>query len=214
MGADLKYGITSNLTIDATVNPDFGQVEADPSVVNLSAFETFFPEKRPFFLEGQGLFRFDVNCNDGSCSGLFYSRRIGRAPQLSGNYDDPSESRRRRRSSAQPSSRDGSATACRSDVLDAVTQREIGAGDVRRSSRRRTISSAGCSAISARARAVSARWSRACIAISTSGRRTYLRSNALRRRRRFPSPVPRSQLRDHGLSRAEARCRARRSPSR
>ena len=85
MGADLKYGITSNLTLDATVNPDFGQVEADPSVVNLSAFETFFPEKRPFFLEGQGLFRFDVNCNDGACSGLFYSRRIGRAPQLSGH---------------------------------------------------------------------------------------------------------------------------------
>jgi hypothetical protein len=88
MGGDLKYGITSNLTVDATVNPDFGQVEADPSVVNLSAFETFFPEKRPFFLEGQGLFRFDLNCNDGSCSGLFYSRRIGRGPQLSGEYQD------------------------------------------------------------------------------------------------------------------------------
>jgi hypothetical protein len=88
MGADVKYGITSNLTVDATVNPDFGQVEADPSVVNLSAFETFFPEKRPFFLEGQGLFRFDLNCNDGSCSGMFYSRRIGRGPQLSGEYAD------------------------------------------------------------------------------------------------------------------------------
>src|SRR3569833_1402059 len=89
MGADIKYGITSNLTVDATVNPDFGQVEADPSVLNLSAFETFFPEKRPFFLEGQGLFRFDLSCNDGSCSGLFYSRRIGRAPQLSDEYSDP-----------------------------------------------------------------------------------------------------------------------------
>ena len=48
-GADLRYLLTSNLTLDATINPDFGQVEADPSVVNLSAFETFFPEKRPFF---------------------------------------------------------------------------------------------------------------------------------------------------------------------
>jgi hypothetical protein len=88
VGADVKYGLTSNLTIDATVNPDFGQVEADPSVLNLSAFETFFPEKRPFFLEGQGLFRFDMNCNDGACSGLFYSRRIGRSPQLGGTYFD------------------------------------------------------------------------------------------------------------------------------
>ncbi|MEK7402920.1 MAG: DUF5916 domain-containing protein [Gemmatimonadota bacterium] len=85
-GADVKYGLTSNLTIDATVNPDFGQVEADPSVLNLSAFESFFPEKRPFFLEGQGLFRFAINCNDGDCSGLFYSRRIGRSPQLGNNY--------------------------------------------------------------------------------------------------------------------------------
>ena len=88
MGADIKVGVTSNLTLDATVNPDFGQVEADPSVVNLSGFETFFPEKRPFFLEGQGLFRFDVNCNNGQCSGLFYSRRIGRSPQLRSQYYD------------------------------------------------------------------------------------------------------------------------------
>jgi hypothetical protein len=88
VGADIKYGLTSNLTLDATVNPDFGQVEADPSVLNLSAFETFFPEKRPFFLEGQGLFRFDMNCNDGQCTGLFYSRRIGRSPQLGNEYYD------------------------------------------------------------------------------------------------------------------------------
>lgn len=88
MGADIKYGITSNLTVDATVNPDFGQVEADPSVLNLSAFETFFPEKRPFFLEGQSNFRFDLNCSDNVCSGLFYSRRIGRAPELGGVYAD------------------------------------------------------------------------------------------------------------------------------
>ena len=84
IGADIKYGITSNLTLDATVNPDFGQVEADPSNLNLTAFETFYSERRPFFMEGAGLFRFDINCNDGSCSGLFYSRRIGRRPQLNG----------------------------------------------------------------------------------------------------------------------------------
>ena len=55
-GLDVKWGITSNLTLNATVNPDFGQVEVDPAVVNLSAFETFYPEKRPFFLEGSQIF--------------------------------------------------------------------------------------------------------------------------------------------------------------
>ena len=81
MGLDLKYALSPGLTLTATVNPDFGQVEADPAVVNLSAFETFFPERRPFFLEGSGTLRFDLDCNDGACTGLFYSRRIGRAPQ-------------------------------------------------------------------------------------------------------------------------------------
>lgn len=81
-GADLKYGVTSNLTLDATVNPDFGQVEADPAVLNLSAFETFYREKRPFFIEGTGIFRFDLQCHGGACSSLFYSRRIGRAPEI------------------------------------------------------------------------------------------------------------------------------------
>jgi hypothetical protein len=89
-GVDVKYGVTPNLTLDATVNPDFGQVEADPSVVNLSAFETFFQEKRPFFIEGTGLYEFDLNCSIVNCGGegLFYSRRIGRAPQLFGRYAD------------------------------------------------------------------------------------------------------------------------------
>ena len=82
VGLDMKYAITPALTLTATVNPDFGQVEADPAVVNLSAFETFFPERRPFFVEGSGVFRFDMDCNDGSCTGLFYTRRIGRQPQL------------------------------------------------------------------------------------------------------------------------------------
>jgi hypothetical protein len=83
LGADLKLGVTSNLTLSATVNPDFGQVEADPAVVNLSAFESFFPEKRPFFNEGLDIFRFPIGLGDGdgSAESLFYTRRIGRAPQ-------------------------------------------------------------------------------------------------------------------------------------
>ncbi|HLB09167.1 MAG TPA: DUF5916 domain-containing protein [Gemmatimonadaceae bacterium] len=91
-GANIKYGLTSNLTLDATVNPDFGQVESDPSVLNLSAFETFFAEQRPFFLEGTGIYQFQVNCNIVNCAneGLFYSRRIGRSPQLGYRYGDAS----------------------------------------------------------------------------------------------------------------------------
>ena len=87
IGADLKYGLTGDLTLTATVNPDFGQVEADPSVVNLTAFETFFPEKRPFFVEGSDLFEFNIGFpfNDPSFNfgndQPFYSRRIGREPQ-------------------------------------------------------------------------------------------------------------------------------------
>jgi hypothetical protein len=90
VGGDFKYRLASNLLVNATVNPDFGQVEADPSVLNLGAFETFFQERRPFFVEGRGLFDFPINCvvvvdcNTGE--GLFYSRRIGRAPQLAGVY--------------------------------------------------------------------------------------------------------------------------------
>lgn len=86
-GADVRFGLTSNLTVNATINPDFGQVEADPSVVNLTAFETFFPERRPFFVEGSNIFRFDVSYpyfirGTGFRSDQpLYSRRIGRAPQ-------------------------------------------------------------------------------------------------------------------------------------
>ncbi|MDB4874703.1 MAG: putative rane associated hydrolase [Gemmatimonadetes bacterium] len=84
LGLDLKDRLTSNLTFDATINPDFGQVEVDPAVLNLSAFESFFPEKRPFFIEGSQVFGFgNFSCNfcsnQESMSG-FYSRRIGRAP--------------------------------------------------------------------------------------------------------------------------------------
>ncbi len=82
-GGDLKFGLTSNITVDATFNPDFGQVEADPAVVNLTAFETFFPERRPFFNEGIDIFRFSIGLGDGDMENesLFYTRRIGRAPQ-------------------------------------------------------------------------------------------------------------------------------------
>ncbi|HUR93337.1 MAG TPA: DUF5916 domain-containing protein [Gemmatimonadales bacterium] len=92
IGGDLRYRLASNLLLNATVNPDFGQVEADPSELNLSAFETFFDERRPFFVEGKGLFTFTVNCvvvvDCSTGEGLFYSRRIGRSPQLAGTYGD------------------------------------------------------------------------------------------------------------------------------
>ena len=76
LGLDMKYRVSRALTFTGTVNPDFGQVEADPAEVNLSAFETFFNERRPFFVEGSGAYSFD--CDD--CS-IFYSRRIGRTPR-------------------------------------------------------------------------------------------------------------------------------------
>ena len=83
-GIDAKIGITNNMTMDLTINPDFGQVEADPSVVNLSAYETFFTEKRPFFIEGNNITNFGLGIGDGGVGNdnLFYSRRIGRQPQI------------------------------------------------------------------------------------------------------------------------------------
>ena len=82
-GADVRYGLPGGLTLTATLNPDFGQVEVDPAVVNLTAFETFFPEKRPFFLEGSDVFSFGQvrRMNDYGGQTFFYTRRIGRAPQ-------------------------------------------------------------------------------------------------------------------------------------
>lgn len=81
-GIDGKIGVTNNLTLDFTVNPDFGQVEADPSEVNLTAYETFFEEKRPFFVEGKSIYSYNLMIGDGDMSSenLFYSRRIGRQP--------------------------------------------------------------------------------------------------------------------------------------
>jgi len=96
-GLDVKYGVTSSLTLDAAINPDFGQVEVDPAVVNLSAFETFFEEKRPFFIEGSQIFNNFGQSGTNSFVGffrheptIFYSRRIGRPPQgaASGDFVD------------------------------------------------------------------------------------------------------------------------------
>ncbi|MCK4919675.1 MAG: carbohydrate binding family 9 domain-containing protein, partial [Bacteroidales bacterium] len=81
-GLDGKVGVTNNLTLDFTIFPDFGQVEADPSEVNLTAYETYFAEKRPFFIEGKNITSFNVGLGDGDIGNdnLFYSRRIGRRP--------------------------------------------------------------------------------------------------------------------------------------
>jgi hypothetical protein len=84
VGGDVKARVTSNLTLDATVLPDFGQVEADPSVVNLTGFETYFKERRPFFIEGVDILKFGLGIGNGDLGQdtLFYSRRIGGTPFL------------------------------------------------------------------------------------------------------------------------------------
>jgi hypothetical protein len=90
-GGDVKALVGSNLTLDATINPDFGQVEADPASINLSAFETYYSEQRPFFVAGSGLFSFGgmscYFCSNASGMSLFYSRRIGRPPHLGAPAD-------------------------------------------------------------------------------------------------------------------------------
>ncbi|HSO87762.1 MAG TPA: DUF5916 domain-containing protein [Draconibacterium sp.] len=97
-GLDAKIGLTNFLTMDLTINPDFGQVEADPSEVNLTVYETFFEEKRPFFIEGKNILNYSLQFGDGdlSAEGLFYSRRIGRKPHYypeleEGEYADVPE---------------------------------------------------------------------------------------------------------------------------
>jgi len=130
MGGDLKYHISPNITLDATVNPDFGQVEADPAVFNLTAIESFFDERRPFFVAGRGLFDFSVNCSAVNCSGenLYYSRRIGRTPELAGAYGDTV--------AQQPTTILGAGKVIGRfshgltvGVLDALTKRESSPGD-------------------------------------------------------------------------------------
>ncbi|MFC2150949.1 DUF5916 domain-containing protein [Bacteroidota bacterium] len=89
IGLDGKIGITNDFTLDFTINPDFGQVEADPSDVNLTAFETYFQEKRPFFIEGRNITNFQISGggNSFALDNLFYSRRIGRSPQYYPDVD-------------------------------------------------------------------------------------------------------------------------------
>lgn len=135
VGLDMKYAVTPALTLTATVNPDFGQVEADPAVVNLSAFEVFFSERRPFFVEGSGTFQFGLDCPE--CPGLFYSRRIGRSPRGSPDLPDDGHSVKPLQSTilgaAKLTGRIGKFSV---GALTAVTQEEkarIAIGDLRRS---------------------------------------------------------------------------------
>ena len=128
IGGDVKALLGSNLTLDATFNPDFGQVEVDPAVVNLSAFETFFPEKRPFFVAGSGLFSFGglncFSCSNISSLSLFYSRRIGRQPQgtTGGTFADvPNTSTILGAAKVTGRTRSGFSIG----MLDAVTRREV-----------------------------------------------------------------------------------------
>jgi hypothetical protein len=119
-GIDLRYRIASNLSLDATVNPDFGQVEADPAIINLTAFETRLAERRPFFVQGADIFRFG---GDGGPQ-LFYSRRIGAPPAgrvpPSAVYDDMPES-----STISGAARlSGRIASWSLGVVDAVTARE------------------------------------------------------------------------------------------
>ena len=131
-GGDVKIGLTPNVTLDATVNPDFGQVEADPAVLNLSAFETFVSERRPFFVEGTGLYGFSLNCyivvDCQTNEGLFYSRRIGRSPSLLGTYgDDTTPTSSPIAAAAKLTGRTSSGLSF--GLLDAVTQHVEGPGE-------------------------------------------------------------------------------------
>jgi hypothetical protein len=117
LGLDLKYRLASNITLDATVNPDFGQVEVDPAVVNLTAYETRFEERRPFFIEGSEIFGF-------SGTELFYSRRIGAPPPgrppSASVYDDMPQNA----TILSAAKLSGKARGWSLAVLDAVTGRE------------------------------------------------------------------------------------------
>jgi hypothetical protein len=127
LGGDVKARITSNLTLNAAINPDFGQVEVDPAVVNLSAFETFFQERRPFFIENQNAFGFGsfscFFCSNVSNLQMFYSRRLGRSPQIfpSGTYVDMPENAT---ILAAGKVTGRTASNYQLGVLDAVTRRE------------------------------------------------------------------------------------------
>lgn len=142
-GADAKLAVTSDLTLDVTINPDFGQVEADPSEVNLTAFETFFSEKRPFFIEGQNILDYKISSGDGSFGNdqLFYSRRIGRAPQAYPNLNSdefaevPDNTSIITAMKLTGKTRSGLSIG----ILDAVTQRESAHIDLNGQRRNETV---------------------------------------------------------------------------
>ena len=127
-GVDLRYGLSSNISLNATVNPDFGQVEGDPAVLNLGVFETFLRERRPFFLEGIQIFEspgpFIVSINKPST--LFHSRRIGRAPSRFDLPDDSDEVERPDNTTILGAAKISGKTAGRTafGLLNAVTGRE------------------------------------------------------------------------------------------
>jgi len=129
LGLDLKYGLTGSFTVDATFNPDFGQVEADPAVLNLTSYETFYPEKRPFFIEGTQIFRFTTfpTFTGEFGPGVFYPRRIGRAlinevvePPGGSIIERPSAATILGAAKLTGKTRDGLGIG----ILEAVTQRE------------------------------------------------------------------------------------------
>ncbi|MFC1760304.1 DUF5916 domain-containing protein, partial [Candidatus Neomarinimicrobiota bacterium] len=129
VGLDAKIGITNNLTFDLTVNPDFGQVEADPAELNLSAFESYFREKRPFFVEGSNIFNFNLGLGDNehASNSLFYTRRIGRTPHHYTEDDNGYEtnpSATRILSAGKISGKTSSGWSI--GILDAITAKEKG----------------------------------------------------------------------------------------
>ncbi|MBN2416724.1 hypothetical protein JXO52_12830 [bacterium] len=134
IGLDLKYGITGNLTLDLAVNPDFGQAEVDPAVLNLSAFETYYAEKREFFIEGADIFQFGSNPAGGvwgcywSDPRVFYSRRIGRTP--TGNVTHSGEVSRSENTTILGASKmSGKIGDWKVGAISAVTQKEYGLVD-------------------------------------------------------------------------------------
>lgn len=143
LGLDGKIGVTSDLTVDFTINPDFGQVEADPSEVNLTAFETFFEEKRPFFVEGSNIFNYRLMIGNGPFSNdmLFYSRRIGRVPQYSPDLLDDEYADVPRNSSILGAFKlsGKTATGWSVGVMNAVTEAEKANIDLHGSRREQTV---------------------------------------------------------------------------
>jgi hypothetical protein len=191
-GTDVKYGLTSNLTLDGTVNPDFGQVEADPSV-SICRHSRRSSGEAAVLPRGSGSLRFDTQCNDGTCSGLFYSRRIGREPQLTGEYDEAGNvTNSTILGAAKLTGRLSNGISV--GMLDAVTQAEQSPSG-KTIEPRRTISSAACSEISARRQ----QHRRDAHERKAEPRFVVGRSSAIRRahrRHRRAARVPAAQLRD------------------